>query len=153
MNFFDSFAPADELPLERPVPVGGGMCSIFRTIGCVGDSLASGEFEVRLPAAPEGSDPAVLAVHGQTVYLDMFEHSWGQHLARMAGCKVYNFSRGGMTASEYCQTFGEANGFWDADKACQAYIVGLGVNDVINARQPMGSMADVCGEVPSSEFW
>ena len=43
MNFFDSFAPADELPLERPVPVGGGMCSIFRTIGCVGDSLASGE--------------------------------------------------------------------------------------------------------------
>ncbi len=143
MNFFDSFAPADELPLERPVPVGGGMCSIFRTIGCVGDSLASGEFEVRLPAAPEGSDPAVLAVHGQTVYLDMFEHSWGQHLARMAGCKVYNFSRGGMTASEYCQTFGEANGFWDADKACQAYIVGLGVNDVINARQPMGSMADV----------
>ena len=38
MNFFDSFAPADELPLERPVPVGGGMCSIFRTIGCVGDS-------------------------------------------------------------------------------------------------------------------
>ncbi len=73
MNFFDSFAPADELPLECPVPVGGGMCSIFRTIGCVGDSLASGEFEVRLPAAPEGSDPAVLAVHGQTVYLDMFE--------------------------------------------------------------------------------
>ena len=146
MNFFDSFAPADELPLERPVPVGGGMCSIFRTIGCVGDSLASGEFEVRLPAAPEGSDPAVLAVHGQTVYLDMFEHSWGQHLARMAGCKVYNFSRGGMTASEYCQTFGEANGFWDADKACQAYIVGLGVNDIINARQPMGSMADVCDD-------
>ena len=55
MNFFDSFAPADELPLERPVPVGGGMCSIFRTIGCVGDSLASGEFEVRLPAAPDGN--------------------------------------------------------------------------------------------------
>ena len=49
MNFFDSFAPADELPLECPVPVGGGMCSIFRAIGCVGDSLASGEFEVRLP--------------------------------------------------------------------------------------------------------
>ena len=143
MSFFDSFAPADELPLERPVPAAGGMCSIFRTIGCVGDSLASGEFEVRLPAAPKGSDPSVLAVHGQTVYLDMFEHSWGQHIARMAGCKVYNFSRGGMTASEYCRTFAEANDFWNPDKACTAYIVALGVNDLLNARQPVGTMADV----------
>lgn len=143
MNYVDTFAPADERPLDRPLPAGGGMCSIFRKIGCVGDSLASGEFEVVMPNRPDPSDPSLLAVHGQTVYLDMFEYSWDQHLARMAGCTSLNFSRGGMTASEYCQTFAEANDFWNPDKACQAYIVGLGVNDVINARQSVGSMADV----------
>ena len=31
-------------------------------------------------------------------------------------------------------------------RRARAYIVGLGVNDVINARQPMGSMADVCDD-------
>lgn len=146
MHFFDSFAPADELPLERPVPTAGGMCSIFRTIGCVGDSLASGEFEIQMPAAPTDGNPAASEARTQTVYVDMFEHSWGQHLARMAGCRVYNFSRGGMTASEYCQTFAEANGFWNPDKACQAYIVGLGVNDLFNWRQPVGSVADLCDD-------
>lgn len=132
-----------ENPLASPLPAGGGMCSVFRTIGCVGDSLASGEFEVVMPKEPNANDPALLAVQGQKVYLDMFEHSWGQHIARMAGCTARNFSRGGMTAKEYCQSFAEANDFWNPDKACQAYIVGLGVNDIINARQPVGSMADV----------
>lgn len=132
MNIKEYLAPTDEKPLDRMV-TDGGFCSIFRTIACVGDSLASGEFE---SANPEGG----------TLYHDMYEYSWGQFIARMAGCTVYNFSRGGMTAIEYCQSFGEANHCWDADKAAQAYIVALGVNDVINAGQPVGTMADICDE-------
>ena len=84
------FSP-DEKPLDKIVS-DGGFCGIFRTIACVGDSLSSGEFEVSLPT-------------GAKAYLDMFDYSWGQYIARAAGCKVYNFSRGGMTAKEYCDGY------------------------------------------------
>ena len=122
----------DEKPLER-IPADGGYCAIFRTIGCVGDSLSSGEFE--------GTDEK-----GERTYHDMFEYSWGQFLARMTGSKVYNFSRGGMSAKEYCESFGEANDFWNPDKACEAYIVALGVNDIsaiAGGDLEFGSMEDI----------
>lgn len=121
---------ADEKPLDTLV-TDGGFCGIIRTIACVGDSLSSGEFEQ-------------LDSNGNKTYHDMFDYSWGQFMARMAGCKVYNFSRGGMTAKEYCNSFAEANGFWDSDKAAQGYIIALGVNDVLNAGQPVGSIEDIC---------
>lgn len=122
----------DEKPLDTLV-TDGGFCSILRTIACVGDSLSSGEFES-------------LDENGIKHYHDMFDYSWGQYIARMAGCKVYNFSRGGMTAKEYCNSFAQANGFWDKEKAAQAYIIALGVNDVLNGGQPVGKAEDVCLE-------
>lgn len=128
----DYLAPADEKPLDRPV-VDGGYASIFRRVACIGDSLASGEFEAPLP-------------DGSTGYFDCFEYSWGQFFARMCGSKVYNFSRGGMTAVEYCTSFGEANGFWDPDKAADAYIIALGCNDLDGLKQTVGSIDDVCDE-------
>lgn len=132
MNIKEYLAPEGEKPLDRLVS-DGGFFSIFRTVACVGDSLASGEFEATGP-------------NGETQYLDMFEYSWGQFLARMTGAKVFNFSRGGMTASEYCTEFAEANDFWNPEKAAQAYIVALGVNDLVNCHQPVGTMDDVCDE-------
>ena len=36
----------DEKPLDS-IPANGGFCRIFRKIGCIGDSLSSGEFELR----------------------------------------------------------------------------------------------------------
>lgn len=123
-------ALCDEKPLDTLV-ADGGFCGIFRTVACVGDSLSSGEFES-------------VDKNGVKHYHDLFDYSWGQYLARMAGCKVYNFSRGGMTAREYCNGFASENGFWDEDKAAQAYIIALGVNDVINGGQTVGSVADVC---------
>ncbi len=123
---------SDEKPLDNLV-TDGGFCGILRTIACVGDSLSSGEFES-------------LDKNGVKHYHDMFDYSWGQYFARMAGCKVYNFSRGGMTAKEYCNNFAQANGFWDKEKAAQAYIIALGVNDVLNGGQPVGTAEDVCLE-------
>ena len=73
----------------------------------------------------------------------MFEYSWGQFLGRSSGSKVYNFSRGGMTAKEYVESFAENNGFWGEDKLCQAYIIALGVNDIFNAGWEIGSVADI----------
>lgn len=112
---FMGVAP-EEKPLDRIV-TDGGFCSIFRTIACIGDSLSSGELE----STKED---------GTHRYHDFFEYSWGQHIARSCGSRVYNFSRGGMTAKEYAESFADQHGYWGRDKLAQAYIIALGVNDI-----------------------
>ncbi len=136
MDITKYYISPDERPLDVIKP-DGGFTGIFRTIACIGDSLSSGEFEG-------------LKEDGTRTFHDMFEYSWGQYIARAAGCKVYNFSRGGMTASEYVNSWGEANGVWDSEKACQAYIFALGVNDVSNQKQPVGSVDDIDLENPEN---
>lgn len=118
----------NEKPLDNIVS-DGGMAAIFRKVACVGDSLASGEFE---SLNPDGS-------HG---YHDMFEYSWGQFFGRMCGSKVYNFSRGGMTAKEYCEGFADMNKFWSSEFAADAYVIALGANDLWNRNQAIGSVND-----------
>ena len=107
-----------EKPLDNIVSNGGLSC-IFRTVACVGDSLASGEFDT--------------CVDGVKDYCHDFDYSWGQFMARDTGAKVYNFSRGGMTAKEYYESFAEENGFWDEKLKVQAYIIALGANDITRA--------------------
>lgn len=109
-KFFDQ----NEKPLDNSV-TNGGFCGIFRTIGCIGDSLSSGEFE-------SCTDDGITGWH------DMYDYSWGQYLARDAGCKVYNFSRGGMNCRCFMESFGESCGAWS--EICPAYIIALGVNDI-----------------------
>jgi len=124
------FCPREnEKPLDYPA-LNGGFCRIFRTVACIGDSLSSGEFE------HYNSD-------GNKQYYDAYEHSWGQYMARTCGSKVYNFSRGGMTAVEYCTSFADARGFWDPALASQAYILALGVNDILNQHKEPGTPADI----------
>ena len=128
--FFD--CPADELPLERAV-TDGGYCGILRTVACVGDSLSSGEMET-------------VDAEGNPHYGDLYEYSWGQFMARMTGNTVYNFSRGGMTSRVYLESFAAENGYWDADKACRAYIMAMGVNDitrVMKGEYEFGSVEDI----------
>ncbi len=132
MNIQDWMMPENEVPLKRLV-TDGGFASIFRSVCCIGDSLSSGEFEL-------------VDENGHTSYHDLFEYSWGQFLARMTGATVLNFSRGGMTAREYCESFAEQKGFWDKDKACQAYIIALGVNDLVYQGHPVGNITDICLE-------
>ena len=125
MDLTPFYANPNEKPLDRIVD-DGGMTAIFRTIACIGDSLSSGEFE------STKSD-------GTTGYHDYYEYSWGQYLARMIGAKVYNFSKGGMTAKQYLDSFADQKGFWADDKYAQAYIMALGVNDILNYNQPLGT--------------
>lgn len=120
----------NEKPLDS-IPSDGGYTAIFRTIACVGDSLSSGEFESR-------------DENGNKRYHDFFEHSWGQYLGRMCGSRVYNFSRGGMTAKEYCEGFADNKGFWNREFVAQCYIIALGVNDLFNVKHELGSIEDVC---------
>ncbi|MGN1095260.1 MAG: SGNH/GDSL hydrolase family protein [Eubacteriales bacterium] len=131
-DFIKNIDSKEEKPLDN-IAFDGGFCGIFRTIGCVGDSLSSGEFET-------------MDEDGKKHYYDMYEYSWGQYIARATGSTVYNFSRGGMTAREYMRSFADEKDFWNPKKACRAYIIALGVNDVLNGRQNIGTLSDICRE-------
>ena len=123
-KFFD----LNEKPLDNLV-ADGGFCGIFRTIGCIGDSLSSGEFESL-------SDEDIVGWH------DYYEYSWGQYMARDIGSKVYNFSKGGMTARTFMESFGDKCGVWE--NPCQAYILALGVNDIGSwTTETLGEISDI----------
>ena len=92
---------------------GGGMIGIFHKIGCIGNSLASGE--------------TVANDTGVDVYHDMFNYSWGQCIARMCGVTAYNFSRGGQSAATWMSEW--ANHATFTGNPCTLYLIGLGVND------------------------
>ncbi|MBQ4630465.1 MAG: SGNH/GDSL hydrolase family protein [Clostridia bacterium] len=109
-----------EKPLDNLVS-DGGFCGIFRTIGIIGDSLASGEFE----SMEEG-------IRG---YHDFYEYSWGKFMERTLGNTVHLFCRGGMTVKEFFDTYGASCGAFGHDKLCQAYIIALGVNDTARMEQ------------------
>lgn len=129
MNWEEKLYNVNEKPLDTLVS-GYSRTSIFRTIAFVGDSMSSGEFET-------------LGADGTRGYHDFYEYSWGQHIARKNGLKAYSFSRGGMTAKEYISSFAEERGFWNPDKAAQAYVIALGVNDVCNGGMPVGTIDDI----------
>ena len=138
MDIRDYMAIEGEKPLDNIKP-DGGFCGIFRTIGIIGDSLSSGEFEGM-------SNEGLRSCH------DMYEYSWGQYIARAAGLTAYNFSRGGMTAMEYIKSFGAERGFWDPSLACQAYIFALGVNDLYGAKLEIGTADDAFSDVDNNTF-
>ena len=127
----------NEKPLENLVGSYSNT-AIFRTIACIGDSLSSGEFET-------------VDADGNRGYHDFYAYSWGQYIARQNGLTVYNFSRGGMTAKCYLESFADENGFWDKEKACQAYIIALGVNDIFYHNARIGDAKDITATEFSEE--
>ena len=129
------YAIEGEKPLDNLVS-NGGFCGIFRTIGVVGDSLASGEMESYTEGIRE--------------FHDFYEYSWGQYMARTLGNTVYNFSRGGMTTKEFVERFADQCGIYSYEKLCQAYIIALGVND-INKNFELGDVDRAIHENPSPD--
>ena len=131
-TYIKNISSPEEKPLENLV-CDGGFCGILRTVGCVGDSLSSGEFET-------------IDKEGGRHYYDIFDYSWGQFMERAAGITVYNFSRGGMSARQYMESFADEKDFWNPEKRCKAYIIALGVNDLLNNHETVGTINDICKE-------
>ena len=111
-----------DLPLADII-CDGGMMNIFRSIGCIGDSLSSGEFEYDN--------------QGEKGYWDCYEYSWGKQIERITGIEMTNFSRGGLTAFQlYTEADAETspvediNSLFSPSHVKQAYIIALGVNDL-----------------------
>ena len=119
----------DEKPLDKLVGAYSNT-GIFRTVAFIGDSLSSGEFESKDDEGKPG-------------YHDYYDYSWGQYIARKNGFKAYNFSMGGMNTKAYMESFAESRGFWSPELACQAYVMALGVNDIIGLNMEIGSTADI----------
>ena len=118
-------------PIENLI-YDGGFTAIFRTIGCIGDSLSSGEHES-------------LTEDGVKGYHDYYEYSWGQFIARKCGLHAYNWSVGGLTAKQF-HDLARYHKVFTPEKACQAYIIALGVNDISRVLEgvcELGSLDDV----------
>ncbi len=127
--FYDN---PDEQPLERMVP-DGGYCGILRSVALIGDSLDSGEMEIVYP-------------EGKNNYIDKYEYSWFSYFGRVTHNEIRHFCRGGMTTREYVETYANSFSFWDKSKACNAYIITLGINDIshiINGDYEFGSIDDI----------
>ena len=115
---------------EKPLDIikeNCGFASIFKTMGVIGDSLSSGEFEA-------------IDENGCTTYHDMYEYSWPAILSRICGTEYHNYSRGGMSAQEYYDSWADQNHFWEKR---QGYIIRLGTNDIFVYHHPVGSADDV----------
>ena len=123
--------PDGENPIATIVP-DGGYTAIFRTLAVIGDSLASGEHES-------------VDLNGVKGYHDYYEYSWGQFIARKCGVNVLNMSRGGLTAKTF-HVLAQYDGCFTPEKACQGYIIGLGVNDatqIVQGDMEFGTTSDV----------
>lgn len=91
--------------------------SSFIKFGVIGDSLASGE--------------SVANNGGSNVYVDNYDYSWGQFIARNHGMSCINFSKGGATTRSWLNPANDwgLTKLLNPDNKCNAYIIGLGVND------------------------
>lgn len=117
---------ADDEPLEV-ITDSTGMLDIFLHVGCIGDSLASGESYYN-----DG---------GTSHALDLYQYSWGQYLARKTGNQYYNWSKGGESTKTWLQS-SYATECFDGQHLCEAYIIGLGQNDA-NYNYTIGTSADI----------
>lgn len=123
-KFFDN---DDEKPLDNLIS-DGGFFGIFKTVACIGDSLASGEMESK-------NAEGIIGYHDYNYY------AWSRYMTDMVGSKLYNFSRGGMTAKEFRDSYAAKVNAFDEKNLCQCYIIALGVNDINNIK--LGSIDDI----------
>lgn len=127
-------------PVER-INFNCGLVGIFKTIGVIGDSLASGEMQG-------------YHTDGTLYYRDMYELSWGQQIAKMTGVDVFNFSQGGQYAKGWMN--GNTARTWDANDVAggahsnkkQCYLIGFAHNDKTKVEDNtysagVGTIADI----------
>lgn len=106
------------------------MFASFIKMGVIGDSLASGE--------------SVANNGGTTQYIDNYDYSWGQFIARNHGMKCINFSKGGANTRTWLRTDNDwgLSKLLNDDNKCNVYVIGLGINDP-SIPNYLGSINDI----------
>lgn len=103
----------------------------FLKVGVIGDSLSVGYMYNLVTETANGR---------------MLEYSWPKYIGRDAGVPWLNLGASGQSVLTWCSnsTYGKAQMEAEGNK-CQAYIIGLGVNDSSNSDRavPLGSPSDI----------
>ena len=102
--------------------------SVFRTIGIIGDSYASGEMQ---KVNSEGN---------RTGWKDIYDISWGQIMARDFGIEVTNYTKGGLGFKSW--VYDGSYGFqkFTSDTKKDLYVIALGLN---NSHDTLGTIDDI----------
>ena len=106
--------------------------SCFLNVGVIGDSFASGCTKVKNQ-------------NDEGVFVDFYNHSWPQYLARKLGTNYTNYSRGGATTTSFITNtaYGLPKIVADAEtNPCELYLIGLGINDSWNL-STLGTVDDI----------
>lgn len=101
--------------------------SLFRSIGIIGDSYASGEL-----------------AFDDNKYTDHYNMSWGQILGRKVGAKVINYSRGGQTTTGWLTDEERGLGLLNKTNPQDLYILALGINDLTHTT--LGTKDDITNQ-------
>lgn len=102
----------------------------FLKIGCIGDSLSSGECKY----IEDGVEKLV----------DLYEHSWGQFMARKYNIDCVNLSSGGLTTRSWFEASRGYEYAIEESNICNAYIIGLMVNDRAKlGSEYLGTLSDI----------
>ena len=108
--------------------------AMFEHFGVVGDSFASGEIVVTA-----GS------------YVDYYNQSWGQIIARRNGISCINFSEGGLNTRTWLTSqYGLA--LVQSSEPQNLYILALGINDNSLGASYIGSIEDITGHSSYTEY-
>ena len=118
-------AQTTENPIATVRENSGGYTGIFDSICVIGDSLASGELEY--------------LEDGVTKYLDCYDYSWGNYMAKAMGVTVHTLSEGGLNAKTWLTKYSTKLNEYKS----KAYIVALGVNDQNATSFGLGSIGDI----------
>ena len=100
---------------------------IFQRVGCIGDSYTSGHIQLK----------------GGTVISSNPNYAYPHFLEKMTGSIYTNFGRSGASTKSYFQTAFDEMGVGAQGNKCQAYIMGLGINDSGYAEIPAGVASDI----------
>lgn len=132
--------PKQNSPFDGGKTDGSQICR-FKTVGGIGDSLASGGI---VSLNPDGSRR----------YTDYYEHSWGQYMARDTGITFTNYSVGGLTTKTWYEAYGKSDVFLKCPQ--DLYLIGLGCNDanaIESGTMHVGTMDDLQKDADSFVGW
>lgn len=125
INWYNSWRPWNKVKIDSPDRTCLTSISLFRSIGIIGDSYASGELAI-------------------DKYADHYNMSWGQILARRNGATAINFSRGGQTTRGWLGDQERGLGLLKNTPAQDLYVLALGINDCDKLKENyIGNTADM----------
>lgn len=113
---------------------------IFMRVGCIGDSYTSGHIDL-------DSDDA------SPTNLDF---SWPKYMEQLTGNVWSNWAQSGSTAKQWVQGYSNLSKVQEEGNKCQAYVIGLMINDQGNWSSyatPVGDIDDIGTDADTYYAW